>query len=222
MRLRPLTETIPKALIELNGEPFAFHQLRLLRRRGIEEVVYCVGYRGDQIADAVGDGARFGIRVQYSFDGPDLLGTGGALKMAIPLLGRQFFVLYGDSFLDCDYAAVEYAYRGSGKAALMTVFKNEGRWGASNVEFSNGRLLVYSKVRRNPRMLHIDYGLGVLAASCLDTVPSDEPTDLATIYERLAAADELAAFEITQRFYEVGSFAGLQELADILKEARPQ
>ena len=218
-RLRPLTEAIPKAMVQVNGEPFAFHQLRLLRRHGIERVVYCVGHRGEQVVDAVGDGSRFGLQVRYSFDGPALLGTAGALKNAAPLLGTDFFVLYGDSYLDCDYAAVERAFRLAGKPALMTVFRNDGRWDTSNVELDDGRIIAYSKAHGNERMRHIDYGLGVLAARVLDAMPPACPADLATVYEQLAASNDLAAFEVSQRFYEVGSFAGLAQFEDYLRRA---
>ncbi|HEV3019674.1 MAG TPA: nucleotidyltransferase family protein [Burkholderiaceae bacterium] len=221
-RLRPLTETIPKAMVQVNGEPFAFHQLRLLQRHGIDRVVYCVGYRGEQVADAVGDGSRFGLQVRYSFDGPVLAGTAGALKIARPLLGPDFFVLYGDSFLDCDYLVVERAYRQAGKAALMAVFRNDGRWDTSNVEFADGRIIEYSKAHRTERMRHIDYGLGVLSAGVLDALPADGPADLAALYERLAASGDLAAFEVSERFYEVGSFGGLVQFEDYLKKAAPQ
>jgi NDP-sugar pyrophosphorylase family protein len=211
-RLRPLTERIPKAMIGVRGEPFAYHQLRLLRSQGIDRVVFCVGHFGEQIVAAVGDGAKFGLEVAYSHDGPRLLGTAGALRASLPLLGREFFVLYGDSFLACDYSAVEQRYRAAGKSALMTVFQNEGRWDGSNVEYSDARIVAYSKTRRNPRMRHIDFGLGVLSAQVLeDRVTADEPQDLATLYEALADASDLAAFEATQRFYEVGSLSGLQE-----------
>jgi len=217
-RLRPLTQTIPKAMVEVNGDPFAFHQLRLLRRHGIDHVVYCLGYLGQQVVDAVGDGTRFGLRVSYSFDGPTLLGTAGALKIAAPLLGSDFFVLYGDSFLDCDYATVERTYREAGKAALMSVFRNDDQWDTSNVEFRDGRIIAYSKEHRTSRMRHIDFGLGVLSAKVLDPVPSDRSSDLASIYERLAASADLAAIEVSQRFYEVGSHAGLEEFGRYLKE----
>jgi N-acetyl-alpha-D-muramate 1-phosphate uridylyltransferase len=217
-RLRPLTEAIPKAMTEVNGEPFAFHQLRLLRRHGVDRVVFCVGYRGEQVVDAVGDGSRFGVQVEYSFDGPTLLGTAGALARAAPLLGRNFFVLYGDSYLDCDYVEVERAYQQAGMPALMTVFRNDDQWDTSNVEFADGRIVAYSKALRSERMRHIDYGLAVLATTVLDAVPSDRPTDLAAVYERLAASGDLAAYEVSQRFYEVGSFAGLEQLGQYLKE----
>ena len=164
-RLRPLTETIPKALIEINGEPFAAHQLRLLKSRGIERVVFCVGYRAEMIEEYVGPGGRFGLDVSYSSDGPVLRGTAGAIHQAIPLLGDRFFVLYGDSYLPCNYAAVEGAFLDSGRQGLMTVFRNEGRWDTSNVEFAGGRILAYDKKQHPPRMQHIDYGLGVFHRS---------------------------------------------------------
>jgi NDP-sugar pyrophosphorylase family protein len=217
-RLRPLTETIPKSLVEVAGEPFAFHQLRLLARHEFRRVVFLLGYLGEQVRDAVGDGSGFGLEVDYVFDGETLLGTGGALARAVPALGPQFAVVYGDSYLDCDYRAAIAAFTQSGMPALMTVFKNEGRWDTSNVEFSAGRILAYSKAHRNERMRHIDYGLGVLRADALSGVSRDTPSDLAEVYEALAAGARLAAFEVNERFYEVGSFSGIKELEQKLEK----
>ena len=169
-RLRPLTETIPKSLVEVNGEPFLWHQLRLLRENGIDRVVLCVSHLGEQVRDSVGDGRKFGVHIDYSFDGPTLLGTAGALQRAQPLLGESFFVLYGDSYLPIDWRSVEAAFRASGKAGLMTVYRNESQWDTSNVEFVDGRIVAYNKKLRNPRMRHIDYGLGVLHAAALARV----------------------------------------------------
>ena len=170
-RLRPLTENIPKALVEIAGEPFLGHQLRLLRRSGLDRVVLCAGYRGEQIRDYAGDGRDFGLRVDYCFDGPKLLGTAGAIRRALPLLDDAFFVLYGDSYLPCDYAAVEQTFLESGKSGLMTVHRNEGRWDSSNVQFSQGRILAYDKANRTPSMQHIDYGLGVLRRQPFAALP---------------------------------------------------
>src|SRR4051794_40017734 len=147
-RLRPVTETIPKALIDINGEPFLAHQLRLLAGRGGTQGGLCVGYRGEAIREYAGDGARFGLRLDYSFDGPRLLGTAGALRNALPLLGDAFFALYGDSYLPCDYGEVERAFFDSGKLGLMTVFRNDGRWDTSNVEYAAGRIVAYDKIDR--------------------------------------------------------------------------
>lgn len=215
-RLRPLTETIPKALVEICGEPFLAHQLRLLRRSGIERVVLCVGYCGDQIEQYAGDGSGFGLAIQYSYDGPKLLGTAGALKKALPLLGEESFVLYGDSYLPCDYAAVERAFHVSGKIALMTVFRNDGQWDYSNVEFSEGRIRSYDKANRTPAMRHIDYGLGVIRREAFDRVREDEPADLAMLYQDLLHRGELAGYELSARFYEIGSQQGIGDLEEFL------
>ncbi len=218
-RLRPITEKIPKSLVSVAGEPFLAHQLRLLHSRGVRKAVLCVGYLGEMIEKEVGDGAAFGIELGYSFDGPKLLGTGGALRQALPLLGDEFFVLYGDSYLPIDYAAVLETYRASGQPGLMTVFRNEGAWDTSNVHFENGRIVRYDKRERVPEMQHIDYGLGVFRASVFAERPAGEAFDLADVQRGLVAKGALAGHEVFQRFYEIGSHAGLAELETILKSS---
>jgi N-acetyl-alpha-D-muramate 1-phosphate uridylyltransferase len=218
IRLRPLTEDRPKALVEVAGEPFIAHQLRLLRGEGIREVVVCAGYLGEMIEQFVQDGRAFALNVRYSYDWPDLLGTAGALKKALPLLGEAFFVLYGDSLLPCRYAPVQEAFVASGKPGLMTVFRNEGQWDASNVELDGGRIAAYDKVNRTSAMRHIDYGLGVLSSQAIADI--ETPCDLASVYQRLLAADQLAAYEVHERFYEVGSLAGIEETARYLESRR--
>ncbi len=217
-RLRPLTEKIPKALIDIAGAPFIAHQLRMLKAAGLARVVICAGHLGEMIRECVGDGSRFGLAVEYSFDGPRLLGTAGALRKAMPLLGDEFLVIYGDSYLPCDYLAVQRAFRASGRPALMTVYRNEGLYDASNVEYADGRILAYDKKNRTDRMRHIDYGLGALSARAMEAVPDGEPFDLAALYGDLLRRDQLAAFEVTQRFYEIGSREGLDELRRLLSQ----
>ena len=211
-RLMPITEKIPKALIDINGVPFISHQLRLLRSQGIVRVIICAGYLGEMIQSLVGDGSRFDIEVEYSFDGGRLLGTGGAIKKALALLGENFFVLYGDSYLPCNYKEAQAAFMSSGKMGLMTVFRNEGAWDTSNVEFKDGQILSYEKQRLTPRMRHIDYGLGVFQREAFAIIPENTPYDLADLYQFLLGKGELAAFEVMERFYEIGSIAGLKEL----------
>jgi NDP-sugar pyrophosphorylase family protein len=218
MRLRPLTEKTPKSLVEVAGKPFIMHQVELLRRNGVTHLVLCLGYLGEQVEDKLGDGSRWGMQVDYIFDGPVLLGTGGALRRAFPRLGEVFFVLYGDSYLDCDYAAIESAFRTSGKLGLMTVFRNTNLWDKSNVVFGNGRIQLYDKKNLVPEMKHIDYGLGILHASALERYPLDHVLDLATVYKDLLAQDQLVGYEVSQRFYEIGSLAGLQETRDYIME----
>lgn len=215
-RLRPLTDDTPKALIEINGKPFLHHQLTLLRDRGVTRVVLCVGYRDEQIRTYAGDGSRFGLEIEYSSDGPVLLGTGGAIRRALPLLRSEFLVLYGDSYLPCDYARVEECFLCSSKQGLMTVFRNQGLWDSSNVEFSEGRILSYEKVLRTERMRHIDYGLGAFHCSVFQALPENQRCDLAGIYQDLLRRGELAACEVQERFYEIGSHDGIRELSELL------
>ena len=220
-RLRPLTGTIPKAMLEVAGEPFIAHQLRLLRRQAVKRVVLCVGHLGDQIEAFVGDGRKFGLRVDYSEDAPRLLGTGGALRAALDLLGSEFLVMYGDSWLDVPYTPIVEAFRASGAPALMTVFRNDSRWDRSNVWFEEGRIRLYDKREKLPQMRHIDWGLGVLHAETLAVRPAAQPFDLADVYADLSRAGQLAGFEVSTRFYEVGSHDGLRE-TDALLRKRPR
>ena len=216
-RLRPITTTIPKALVEVAGKPFIRHQLAYLKAQGISEVVMCIGYLGEMIEADVGDGSTFGLKVRYSPDGEKLLGTGGALKQALPLLGDAFFVLYGDSFLPIDFGAVERDFVSSGKPALMTVLENGNRWDKSNVVYRDHQIVEYNKAQTRPEMMHIDYGLGVLSREVFDQTPDGEAFDLAQIYHELSVAGQLAGHEVHQRFYEIGSFEGLKETEEFLK-----
>lgn len=220
-RLRPITEKIPKSLVSVAGEPFLAHQLRLLHARGLRRVVLCVGYLGEMIEQDFGDGSAFGVELRYVFDGPKLLGTGGALRQALPLLGEEFFVLYGDSYLPIDYAAVFETFRTSGQPGLMTVFRNEGAWDTSNVHFADGRIIRYDKREKTPDMHHIDYGLGVFRASVFAGRPAGEVFDLADVQRELVAKGALAGHEVFQRFYEVGSHAGLAELETLVRQGTP-
>lgn len=216
-RMRPLTEKIPKALLDVAGKPFIDRQLTDLRRQGVTDVVLCVGFLGEMLQAHVGDGSRFGLRAHFSFDGDTLLGTGGALKQALgrfpDVLGDGFFVLYGDSFLPIDFVAVQRRFDESTASALMTVLANGDRWDSSNVIWQDGQLQRYSKRARTPEMRHIDYGLGLIRSSVLTT--TTEPVfDLAHIYERLSQAGDLAGFEVDTRFYEIGSLQGLSDTID--------
>jgi NDP-sugar pyrophosphorylase family protein len=216
-RLRPITEKIPKGLIAVADQPFLSHQLRLLQAAGIRKVVLCVGYRGEMIEKEFGEGGSFGVELSYSFDGPELLGTGGALKKALPLLGDKFMVLYGDSYLPIDYTAPARAFAASGKPGLMTVFRNENRWEPSNVWFEDGEIKRYDKRQLTPEMKYIDYGLGLLRSDAFLNWPNERPFDLADVYQGLIGRRELAGYEVEHRFYEIGSPEGLAELDAMLR-----
>jgi NDP-sugar pyrophosphorylase family protein len=218
-RLLPLTAAIPKSMVDVAGEPFIAHQLRLLVREAITDVVLCIGHLGERIEEFVGDGARFGCRVRYSHDGAPRLGTGGALRRALPLLGERFFVMYGDSYLDTHFPPVYETFCRRGLPALMTVYRNAGRWDTSNVEFGDSLIVRYEKARRTPAMLYIDYGLGVLDAGVVRAWPAETAFDLADLYSGLAARRLLGGYEVNERFYEIGSPAGLIETDAFLRAA---
>jgi N-acetyl-alpha-D-muramate 1-phosphate uridylyltransferase len=216
-RLGERVRRLPKALIEVAGEPFLVHQLRLLAACGAGEVIICVGYLGEMIAERIGS-ERFGLRIVYSCDGPGLDGTLGAIRGALPLLGEHFLTLYGDTYLRLDYAAAAAAWRASGLPAMMTVLRNEGRWDTSNVHFADGRVRCYDKRYPRPGMRWIDYGLGGLEPAALDRVPAGT-RDLADLMHSLAAAGLLYGFQASERFYEIGTPAALAQTDAFLRDS---
>lgn len=219
-RLRPITEKIPKALVDIDGRPFIDHQLALLHRNGIRRVVMCLGYRGEMVQEHCGDGARYDMQLAYSFDGEKLMGTGGALKRAAHLLDDVFWVMYGDSYMDIDYRAVLDAFARSGAQGLMTVLRNGNRWDKSNVVFKNGKLVKYDKRNVTPEMDYIDYGVGILRRDVLSELPDDRPVDVAELYTRMVDEGRMIGYEVTNRFYEIGTPTALDEARAYLAKQR--
>ena len=217
-RMRPATERVPKALLPVNGRPFADLQLEWLRAVGVTDVVYSIGYLGDDIRRHVGDGGALGVRVRYAADGERPLGTAGALRAVIDtgLVPESFGVINGDSYLSLDLPAVEAAYARSGCPALMTVMRNRDRWEPSNAVFQDGRVVAYDKTRParwRARMEWIDYGFSILMREAVtDRVAPGEVADLADLMRDLSLAGQLAGYEVSERFYEIGSPEGLADL----------
>jgi NDP-sugar pyrophosphorylase family protein len=220
-RLHPLTEHVPKSLLPIAGRPFLFHQLELLRQEGLSRVVLCVGHLAEQIAAAAGDGSRWGLSIAYSCDGLRPRGTGGALRQALPLLGEEFFVLYGDSYVRCSFAQLEAAYFETRAPALMAVLRNDNRWDRSNVRFRMGTCIEYDKQAPRTDFSHIDFGVSVLSSTVLAGYPQDAALDLADVYADLSRRDQLAGYEVRQRFYEIGSREGIAETERFLSQGVP-
>lgn len=216
-RLGGRVQDTPKPLLEVAGEPFLVHQLRLLARHGLHEIVLCVGYRGEQIEAEIGS-ERFGMGIRYSFDSPELDGTLGAIRRALPLLGKRFLVLYGDTYLRLDYADAVDVWDKSGLPAMMSILRNEGRWDTSNARYEDARVIAYDKRAPTPDMHWIDYGLGGLSVDAL-AAADDSQHDLAHLYSRLAAEGRLCGYEAIERFYEIGTPAGLAETETFLRAA---
>lgn len=221
-RMRPLTETVPKSMLKVAGYPFIAHQLRLLASRGIRDVVLCCGFLGEQIAEFVGDGSVFGCNVRYSHDGTRLRGTGGAIQKAFPMLGDHFFVMYGDSYLPAEIQPVYDAFLKQSKLGMMTVFQNENCWDTSNVEFSGQTILNYDKKNPTPAMHYIDYGLGILEKAGFERWKNEEVFDLSDVYRDLMRVGQLAGYEVNERFYEIGTPAGLTETEALLSGSDSQ
>jgi NDP-sugar pyrophosphorylase family protein len=218
-RMRPLTDQIPKAMLPVAGRPFIDHQLTHLARTGVTDVVLSIGYRGELLRDHVGDGARHGLRVTYVDEGSELRGTAGALRLALAegALAEAFLVTWGDSYLPIDFSEVWTAFRASGLPALMTVFRNDGRWDTSNVIFEGGRIVLYDKTRATrptAEFTYIDYGLMGLERRLVETrIPAAGKADLAPLFHALSLEGGLAGLEARERFHEIGSLEGLEELS---------
>jgi len=214
-RLHPLTLHTPKSLLPVAGEPFLAHQLRRLHQNGLREIVICCGHLGHEIEAFAGDGKRFGLSIEYSRDGDQLLGTGGAIRAALPLLGPRFLIMYGDSWLNEPFEPVWRAYRDCGRPALMTVFRNDNRWGTSNVDYRNGIVTCYHSNGARSGMHYIDYGLQAIEAELIAGWHAPR-FDLADLWPGLVDYGLLAGYEARTRFYEIGSLAGLRETEAVI------
>jgi NDP-sugar pyrophosphorylase family protein len=219
-RLWPRTAMVPKPLLPVAGRPFAEHQVQLLAANGIDDIVFAIAYRGDLIREALGDGGRWGVRIRYSDEGADLRGTGGAVRLftASGLADDVFAVLYGDSYLPIDYAAVWKAYDRCGLPALMTVLENCDRWDTSNAAFGpDGRLRYRKGAGARSGMTYVDYGLSVLSRGVVvERIPEEGASDVADLFAELGERGELAGYEVGDRFYEIGSDQGVADLEALL------
>jgi MurNAc alpha-1-phosphate uridylyltransferase len=218
-RLRPITEKIPKSLIEINGEPFVYHQLELLEKKGFKNIHFCLGFLGEQVEKAVKESEYFKrLSISFSYDGNTLLGTGGTIRKIINQLPEFFFVTYGDSYLDINFDDIQDIFESKiqNYNSLMTVYKNKDLFDTSNVIFENGLIELYSKLRKNSRMTHIDYGVGILCNKSMDIYDKNIIFDLAELYENLSLNKELYGYEVFQRFYEIGSLQGIEDLSNYI------
>jgi NDP-sugar pyrophosphorylase family protein len=212
--MRPYTNRIPKTLLPVHGIPFAHHQLNWLANHGVTEVIYSIAVFGEMIEAEIGDGSRWNLEVRYVRDGTEPLGTGGALRRVLDsgLLAQHFLVLYGDSFLPFDFRDLYLAFASQSRPAMMAVFRNQGQFDQSNVIFANGVVELYQKGQPTLGMNYIDYGISALNRALLEQIPAQTPSDLSTLYHRLSRQGHLAGFEVNERFYEIGSPAGLNDM----------
>ena len=218
-RLGSITKNLPKCLVEVNGKPFVDWQLTLLSKEGFSEIVFCVSYKSKEIQDYIGDGSRWGLNIKYSLDGDTQLGTGGAIRAALPLLGSSFGVIYGDSYLAVDYSSIDRKFQESNDLALMSVYKNENNFDSSNVEFKDGILINYKKGSNSPEMHYIDYGLTYFREEAFTSLDLPKVFDLSELCHKLSKARQIKGYEVFIRFYEIGSPEGLDQFSKYIRKA---
>jgi N-acetyl-alpha-D-muramate 1-phosphate uridylyltransferase len=213
-RLGERTSRLPKPMMSVAGKPFLEHQIRLLRREGVRDLVLSVGYLGRVIERHFRDGQEFGVRIRYVRDGQRLLGPAGALRRAAPLLGDPFLVIYGDAYLRMDYGGIMRRLLGSGALGVMAVYRNENRYGRSDIEVEGGRVTRYDKAARG--LYWINYGVSALRKKALEMIPPGRPYGEEEFYGKLIARRQLLAYPVRTRFYEIGTPAALEEFSAFL------
>jgi len=215
-RLRPLTTSLPKSMIPIAGKPFLDYEIMLLKRTGVIDFVICIGYKGEIIRSHFGNGESFGVKIRYSDDGDMLLGTAGSLKKAQALLADGFFITYGDAYPIIDYHAAWNRFLSTGKIAMMVVLKNSNKYGRSNTVVQNGQVTFYSKKETVPGMEYIEFGVTFMNKQALDMLAGDYPIDLELLYRKIICNNQMAAVEVKQRIYDIGSPEGLRDFGELV------
>lgn len=222
-RLGDITLNKPKPLVEISGKAFFEYELSLLIENGFRNFLFLIGFHAEMIEEYFGDGNRFGtdVSISYSYDGERLLGTGGAVVRALPFLAKEFLLIYGDSYMDVDYNEILYRYsegKKQGCKALMTVYRNNGRYDSSNVRMEMGEIVSYKKGVDDPSYGYIDYGIEIFQKEVFSGLNEDVPIDLATIQEELVDQKKMSVCEVFRRFYEIGTPNALKEFKRYAQE----
>lgn len=214
-RLYPYTLGVPKSLILINDKPFIYWQLKQLKEQNTKNIILCLGKHSKQIIDYLELNSKFGLNIKYSLE-KEKLGTGGAISNVYSKLDDYFGILYGDSYLQINFKRIEKYYKKKNKLGLMTVYKNNGLYDRSNIIYKNKKIVKYEKELQDDEMKFIDYGFGIIDKSVFRKRRGN--FDLANIYKELLSKNELASYRVKKRFYEIGSFQGMEETSEFLKE----
>lgn len=210
---------LPKALLPLDGRTFIDVKLEELLEQGVEEVVLLVAHGASILREHLGGGAAHGLRIRWHEDGPSLLGTGGALRAALDLLPDVFWVTYGDTLLEVAMAEVEDAMS-EHDDIMMTVLPNADRWETSNAQVSDGRLTAYRKGDPPGTHTHLDYGMLLMRRRAFDRWRPGDVFDLGEVIGGALEAGRVAAFEVSRRFYDVGTEESYETTKRYLAERR--
>ena len=212
-RLGSLAKNIPKSMIDIEGKPFLEHQIEMLKKHNITDIVLCAGYLSEKIEDYFGDGSKFGVNIKYSHDGKKPLGPIGAIKNAESLLDDVFFIMYGDSYLSVDFQKAYSFFKEHDKLGLMVVYKNNDKYDKSNLIIKDNMVVGY----KEKEAVYIDYGTSIISKKALDLVPKNTMYSTGQFFSDLISKKELLAFEAEKRFYHIGSPDALGELRNYIR-----
>lgn len=218
-RLGSLTKSRPKSMVMVGNRPFLELQINMLHASGVRNIILCLGHLSQQIRDFLGDGQRLDVKIIYSIEDKPL-GTAGALKNAESLLSDTFMTIYGDSYLFLNLKEIASRFEKSRKLGLMTVYRNSGLYDRSNTAIDNNGLVVKYDKQDTSGLEYIDYGLSVFRKQVLDWIPRGKYYPLEEVFRNLINMKELIAFETQERFYEIGSPAGLAEFQKFVEGSK--
>lgn len=215
-RLAPLTHDIPKPMVSVRGRPFLEHLIELFKCFSFTDVLILACYLGEQIEDYFGDGDSFDVRIRYSYEKLPL-GTGGALKNANSMLDEAFLLVNGDTFLPIDYHVLVSRFKQLCKSAMIVAYNGLEPIAVNNLKIEHGSIVAYNK--DNPDgMTHLDAGVIAMKKEVLKLIESGCVCSLEKqIFPKLIADGQLAAFETQQKFYDMGTFRGLDVIQGVLK-----
>lgn len=197
-------------MVMIGDKPFLELQINMLHASGARNILLCLGHLSQQISEYFGDGKRLGVKITYSIEEKPL-GTAGALKNAENLLSDTFMTIYGDSYLFLNLKEITSYFKKRHKLGLMTVYRNSGFYDRSNTAIDSNNVVVKYNKQNTEGLEYIDYGLSLFRKQILDWVPPGRYYPLEEVFRKLVEIKELVAFETKDRFYEIGSPAGLAE-----------
>jgi len=213
-RLGAITQHVPKPMVPVAGKPYLEHQIVLLRRQGIADLVLLTGYLGGQIGNYFGDGSPWGVSIRYSQEATPI-GTGGALRDARELLAPQFLLIYGDSYLPLNYANVLRRLAAAEVCGVMVVYDNSlGDTSVRNNVAVGGSLVSrYDKTSDDAELRYVEAGVLAFERSLVERIPARGVVSLEQdIFPVLIAEKQMAAYITTQRFYDIGTPARLRAI----------
>jgi NDP-sugar pyrophosphorylase family protein len=217
-RLRPITDRLPKCMTPVGDKPFLYYLLQLFKEKGTDEVILCTGYLGEQIEEYFGNGKNMGLRLLYSRENGCLLGTGGALKLAEPILHDSLLVVNGDTYLNIDYKTIYEDFNMSKAQALIVASQCPTDTCGDLAVDDNFNVTAYDKT--NPvGKDYVNAGVMGLKRDILAEVNPAQVVSLeADIFPNLISRGDVRACITAKQFYDIGSFSGLGIFERTIKE----